>query len=66
MGTSQDWRCLPRLVRVSRVAQGRGCPPRLLYFAAVQQRESRQVTALVLLCRLEQMALHVYALVEVD
>src|SRR5690348_5887396 len=36
MGTANDRSCLPRLLRVSTVAQGRGCAPGLLYFAAVQ------------------------------
>ena len=37
MGTAQDRRCLPRLLRLSTVAQGRGCALGLLYFAAVQR-----------------------------
>jgi hypothetical protein len=40
MGTAQDRRCLPRLLCLSTVAQGRGCALRLLYFAAVR-RSSR-------------------------
>ena len=37
IGTAQDRRCLPRLLRLSTVAQGRGCALGLLYFAAVQR-----------------------------
>jgi hypothetical protein len=37
MGTAQDRRCLPRLLRLSTVAQGRDCALGLLYFAAVQR-----------------------------
>jgi hypothetical protein len=37
IGAAQDRRCLPRLLCLSTVAQGRGCALGLLYFAAVQR-----------------------------
>jgi len=36
VGTAQDGRRFPRLLWLSAVAQGCGCTPRLLYFAAVR------------------------------
>ena len=38
IGMSQDRRCLRRLLCLSAVAHGRGCAPRLLYFAAAAPR----------------------------
>ena len=42
MGTAEDRRCLPRLLRVSTIAQRRGCAPGLLYFAAVPPSRHRK------------------------
>ena len=43
VGTAQDRRRSPRLLRLSDIAQDWGCTPRLLYLAAVRTAERRRL-----------------------